>query len=40
MASRKLAGNEQLERTPAVLKNTIDQRFETNSSKENFCYFK
>ena len=33
MVSWKLAANEQLERTPAVLRNAIDQRFDTKSSK-------
>ena len=33
MVSWKLAANEQLERTPAVLRNAVDQRFDTKSSK-------
>ena len=33
IVSLKLAANEQLSRTPAVLGNAIDQRFNTNNSK-------
>ena len=33
IVSLKLAANEQLSRTPAVLGNVIDQRFNTNNSK-------
>ena len=34
--SWKLAANEELNRTLAVLRNVIEQRFNTNSSKEKF----
>ena len=39
IVSQKLAANEQLNRTPAVLRNAIGQRFNTNSNKIKYKVF-